>query len=245
MSFAWVILAMSPGNAFLSPPARLLSKSAVLMIDRGMQDYQPIRQPSTSLFSQKKRRRRKDPSSSSENTLDEPSSIDDDLPDFDLIEDDMDSRMEKQPSSKDTSMNLSSVSKSASSVGKVVDVNDPEIIAAMRATKGMESMEVSSTRDLLRSRNRELEEKLVVNDIVQEVPSLADYTKSKTGAEKVGKKALKREARIAAALQAKGDSGESEKSFFDGIPFLKKDGEPKSPIKVRFCFFKYITVLAT
>ncbi|GFH58463.1 hypothetical protein CTEN210_14939 [Chaetoceros tenuissimus] len=176
---------------------------------------------STSLFAQKKRRRRKDASPSSTNTP--ISQEEDELPDFDLVED-IDLQENTQP--KSTS------SPGTTSTGKSINVNDPSVMEAMRSTKGMESISGgASTKDLLRSRNRDLEEKLVVNEIKEDLPSLADYRQSK-GSD-VGKKAARREARIAAALEAKGNEAVEEESFLSKLPFVgKSDGEEKSPIKL-------------
>lgn len=184
--------------------------------------------PKSSLFAQKKRRRRKDASPSSTNTPISNQEEEDELPDFDLIED-IDLQETKQP--KSTS------SPGTTSTGKAINVNDPSVMEAMRSTKGMESISGgASTKDLLRSRNRDLEDKLVVNEISEDLPSLADYTKGK-GSDGVGKKAARREARIAAALEAKGNEAVEEESFLSKLPFVgKNDEEEKSPIKVSYFF---------
>ncbi len=136
----------------------------------------------------------------------------------------------------------------------------------MQATKGIESMgTMSSTKDLLRSRDRELEQKLVVDEIVQDVPSFAEYNKRKGNAGGagagagaggaasgigigsdtemggMGKKAMKREQRRAAALEAEGKVAVDEEGGGIGqavgkalsfLPFVENK-EDKSAIKVR------------
>ena len=189
----------------------------------------------TSLCAQKKRRRRKDSSGpSSTNTPISNQQETDELPDFDLIEDiDLEEQAKKMQKTKS---DLSSPG--IASTGKAIDVNDPSVMQAMRSTKGMETISGgASTKDLLRSRNRDLEEKLVVNEISEDLPSLADYTKGKGTSGGVSKKAARREARIAAALEAKGNEAVEEESFLSKLPFVgKNDGEEKSPIKVSYVY---------
>ena len=189
----------------------------------------------TSLFAQKKKRRRRKNKPASPNQSIADSDEGDELPDFDLIEDiDLIEMQQEKEASTSNSISPSSPGVGVNPSSKSIDVNDPEVLAAMRSSKGAESMGGGlSTRDLIRSRNRELEERLVVNDIVEEMPSLADYTKGKGTTSGVGKKAARREARRAAAIEAEGV--EPEESFLDKLPFFKKDEEKeeKSPIKVR------------
>ncbi len=192
----------------------------------------------TFLYSQKKRRRRKQnpssPSTSDSVTSPVVNPTDDEtdeLPDFDLVEDvDLEEQAEAQARAA-ASAGSPGVAPSSTNI----NVNDPEVMAAMRATTGSQAMSGASTKDLIRSRNRDLEQRLVVNDIVEDVPSLADYTSSKgssAGAGGIGKKAARREARRTAAIEALPD--EPEESFFDKLPFFKKneEKEEKSPIKV-------------
>ena len=210
----------------------------------------------TALFAKKKRRRRrKDAASSSTPTpkLNE----EDELPDFDLIED-IDLPQQSSKDSKNT-MSTSSISDNVGAsfapvTKKALDPNDPAVLEAMKATKGNDLVGSSaSTRDLLRSRNRELEQKLVVDEIVQDVPSFADYNAKKrrasggnnasdvvSGGASMGKKAMKREQRRAAALEAEDNKSEEEESavsqLLSRLPFVNNNDEgekeEKSPIKV-------------
>jgi len=235
MSLILVYLIIGNVSAFAFSPTRLPSTNNLPLAQQKTQSDLKLHSKVSKmpLYAEKKRRRRKDKPSGSDNMYNEVEQLlsdEDELPDFDLVEDiDV---MENKKSAIKGSVNNPSAINAGSSPRKPVDVNDPEIMAAMRVTKGTGAISVSSTRELLRSRNRELERKLIVNDVVQEVPSLVEYTKSKGEGSKIGKKAAKREARIAAALESKGEGNSGEKSFFDLIPFLNKDGEKKSPIKL-------------
>lgn len=234
MSLMLVFLIIGNVSAFAFSPTRLPSTNNLPLAQQKTQSYLKLHSNVSKmpLYAEKKRRRRKDKPSGSDNMYNEAEPLlsdEDELPDFDLVED-IDVMENKKSAIKGSVNNPSATN--GSSPRKPVDVNDPEIMAAMRATKGTGAISVSSTRELLRSRNRELEQKLIVNDVVQEVPSLAEYTKSKNEGSKIGKKAAKREARIAAALESKAEGNSGEKSFFDLIPFLNKDGEKKSPIKL-------------
>jgi hypothetical protein len=233
MSLILVFLIFGSVSAFVLSPRSFLTGDNLLLAQKKANDYKiQSKLSAIPLYAEKKRRRRKDKPGGGSDNMNEPSSSDEDeLPDFDLVEDvDV---VETKRSSVQGSVTSPSVINSGSLPRKTFDVNDPQIMEAMRATKGTGPVSVSSTRDLLRSRDRELEQKLVVNDVVQEVPSLAEYTRAKGDGSKIGKKAAKREARIAAALEAKGEGDSGEKSLFDLIPFLKSNGEKKSPIKVR------------
>lgn len=236
--FTSALLLVSYGFAFVVP-----SNSIGSNVWGGMKtspQYKTVE--STSLFAQKKRRRRKeeDSSSSTPSNPDPAQQFDDEedeLPDFDLVEDiDLKERAEAR------SMLSSSKkgAKGAAAAGDAsFDVNAPKVLAAMRATKGTGSTGAASTKELLRSRNRALEEKLVINPISEYVPSLAEYTQGK-GAPTGGKKAARREARVAAAME--NEPVEEEESFLDTLleklPFFKKKEEEKvekTPIKVRPC----------
>jgi hypothetical protein len=217
-------------SAFVFSPTRLISGANIPLVQKMTNQYKAQSKASKiTLFAEKKRRRRKEKLVRSDGMNEASSSNneeEEELPDFDLVEDiDI---VENKGSAVQGSVNSPSAT-----TRKPVDVNDPEIMSAMRATKGTGPVSVSSTRDLLRSRNRELEQKLVVNDVVEEVPSFAEYTRSKGDSVKIGKKAARREARVAAALEAKGEEENGEKSLLDLIPFLQSNGEKKSPIKVR------------
>lgn len=144
-----------------------------------------------------------------------------------------------------------------SSLKTSFNVNDPQVQDAMLASttnvnnnnNNKMNQGLSSTKDLLRSRNRELEQKLVINDIRENVPSLAEYTKNKSfegtrirtatntaATSSIGKKAARREERISAALEAKKlqDGTDNQGGFFlNTFNFGKdKDGNPKTPIKL-------------
>ena len=180
------------------------------------------------------------------NILDDP----DELPDFDLIEDiDLKEMAEAQASSSTMSMSDDAAAPAPTMPGVApsktsIDVNDPSVVAAMRATTDPSQMGAGSTRDLIRSRNRNLEEKFVVNEIVEDLPSLADYTQGKSGTGGsaqggMGKKAARREARRAKALDALPEEPEVSAldNLLEKLPFVKKDEEKeeKSLIKVRVC----------
>ena len=206
---------------------------------------------STALFAKRKRRRRKDtvkPSTPKEEitSSNEAADIieDDELPDFDLDED-------NELMAKSTVLASTSVSNSASVASVSVspaasfDVNDPSVIEAMKATG--DAVGNVSTKDLLRSRNRELEQKFVVDEVTTEVPSLADYSAKRRGSSSnvsnqgtVGKKAARAEARRAAAIEAESANEAEENPLsnignsFSFLPFVEKTetGEEKSAIKV-------------
>jgi len=199
-----------------------------------------LAETTTSLFAApKKRRRRKDKSSDPFAQTDDE---EDELPDFDLI---ADIDLQEQAAAKAAAKAATAAKASGGGVasrGKAFDVNAPEVLAAMRAKKGGDTMGSASTKDLLRSRNRELEDKLVVNTIVEDVPSLAEYAKGNFAkVEGGGKKAAKREARRAAAIEKEVDVEVEEESFLSKLPFLnklpffnkdKEEQEEKTPVKV-------------
>jgi len=184
---------------------------------------------STSLFAQKKRRRRSPTSPSSDsnpnpNLQMEDEDEEDVLPDFDLVED----------------IDLKEQAASAAKLsGGDIDLDDPDVIAAMRVSKGQVAMGSGSTKDLLRSRNRELEDRLVVNVIKEDLPSLAEYTQGNGNGAKAsgGSKAAKRMARRTAAIERERENGVEEESAISAfisnvrskVPFLKKkeENEPK------------------
>ena len=235
---------------------------------------------STILFAKKKRRRRKtssnDSSPPTKSSLSAPPSSpksmdtgapilddEDELPDFDLIED-----IDLEEAMADSTLTPGSIAAVAANSEPImtpkkknIDLKDPSVIAAQRAAKGTGETTVASTKDLLRSRNRELEQKLVVDEIVQDVPSFAEYNAKKGGRRSgstmnaaasgdasdagIGKKAMKREQRRAAALEAEGNVVEEENAIGETInglltklPFVNDSyneyGEKveKKPIKV-------------
>lgn len=174
------------------------------------------------LNAERKRRKRKEsagsPSPSYDTDYDSGSA--EELPDFDLLEDDV--------IPEDTSVSTSNF-----------DINDPSIQDAMRARSQSnisQGMSVSA-KDLLKSRNRELEQKLVMNDIKEDVPSLAEYTRNKmSSGSGIGKKALRREERVAAAIDAKQLESKAGSSnilgFLGGLGLKDKDGNPKTAVKL-------------
>ena len=230
------------------------------------------RLPSTVLEAKKKKRRRRknDTSSSSSSPSSAPMSNapppatstsilddEDELPDFDLIEDiDLQEAAANDlaAASAAASAAAPNAQVSPASKKKSIDPNDPAVIAAMKATKGIDNLnKLGTTKDLLRSRDRELESKLVVDEIVQDVPSFADYNAKKGGGaggassggssnamSGMGKKAMKREQRRAAALEAEGKIAEEEGpgigqvvgEVLSKLPFVENK-EDKSAIKVR------------
>ena len=205
---------------------------------------------STALFAKRKRKRRKDgPKSSSPkigatdsnqgpNSLEE----EDELPDFDLDE-------EIELVAKSTvsaSMSVTGSTGAAPSAASF-DVNDPAVIEAMKATG--DAVGNVSTKDLLRSRNRELEQKFVVDEVNTQVPSLAEYTSKRGGPSSsvstqgtMGKKAARAEARRNAAIEAESANSEAEGNALNDmlsiLPFVDKTepGKEKSAVKVSHLF---------
>ena len=191
----------------------------------------------------KKRRRRKNTSQSipqerEVNNISDAAQEIDELPDFDL-----DEEQELMSKSKVSASSMSDVGVAPTNLGKSapLDANDPLVVEAMKATKGAPGE--MSTKDLLRSRNRDLEQKFVVNEVTTEVPSLADYAAKKSGTSNIGssqgtmgKKAARKEARRAAAIEAanKEEEGNAINDILSILPFVDKTepGEKKSSIKV-------------
>ena len=148
---------------------------------------------STSGNGNKKRRRRKQIPQ-----VEDSSSLEfDDLPEFDLDEDEEESKSEGKTSTKVASMEET-----------VEDVmNDPAVMAAMM--RGSSMMSSSSTKDVLKSRDRALEATFEFDDVSNPLPRPGNIQKDKTSLVSDGsnsgisKKQAKREARVAAALAAK------------------------------------------
>ena len=235
--------------SWLTAAAILLGTTSAFIVPSNIRGNQAVTnqipstlaESTTSLFAEKKRRRRKDASSDPSAQTDEE---EDELPDFDLI---ADIDVQEQAAAKAAAAKAKAAAAevkagAAASRGKSFDINSPEVMAAMRAKKGGDvGAGAASTKDLLRSRNRELEDKLMVNAIKEEVPSLAEYAK-KTKADG-NKKALKRETRRQAALEREGDVVVEEESLLSKFPFLlkvpfatkflgPKVEEEKTPVKV-------------
>jgi hypothetical protein len=198
------------------------------------------------LMAERKRRKRKNATSYSSSSS---SSISknvnsQELPEFDLVEEEDSTIATTTTSSKPSSDKSTATNKNKASF----DINDPKVQNAMKATNTRNTnaqQSLMSTTDLIRTRNRELEEKLVTNDIIENVPSLAEYTQNRkvskgngmttSSSSSIGKKAARREERISAALEAKKmqDGIENEGGFLNGFSFGKdKDGNPKTPIKL-------------
>jgi len=201
---------------------------------------------STALFAKRKRKRRKDgpkPSSPKIGAIDSNEGLnvldeEDELPDFDLDE-------ETELVAKSTVSTSMSVTGSTGVVPSAasLDVNDPAVIEAMKATG--DAVGNVSTKDLLRSRNRELEQKFVVDEVNTQVPSLAEYTSKRGGRRSsvstqgtMGKKAARAEARRNAAIEAENANSEAEGNALNDmlsiLPFVDKTepGKEKSAIKI-------------
>ena len=187
------------------------------------------------LMAERRRRKRKDGSSYSPSFTNDENNQD--LPEFDLIEEDPDPLLESNYESSSSSLPTKTSNKSTASF----NINDPNVKEAMMSSNTSNAQGLLSTKDLIRSRNRELEQKLVNNnDITENVPSLAEYTQNKLSNDKgtnasIGKKAARREERVSAALEAKKlqDGTEMGGGFLNGFSFGKdKDGNPKTPIKL-------------
>jgi len=206
---------------------------------------------STFLLAKKKKRRRRKESPASSKPSPTPVDGDDELPDFDLVED---IDLIEQAAASLPPLNAGAPKAGVAPVAnRNFDVNDPSVLAAQRATSGADSLSAGSTRDLLRSRNRDLENRLVVNEVTQEVPSLGEYMQSPTrsqskgatdsGGPSIGKKAARREARRAAAIEARQEDVVEESALdqilekapiLEKLPFFKKkeNEEKKSAIKL-------------
>mmetsp|Transcript_4225 Transcript_4225/g.5877 ORF Transcript_4225/g.5877 Transcript_4225/m.5877 type:complete len:319 (-) Transcript_4225:168-1124(-) len=163
----------------------------------------------------------------------------DELPEFDLDDESFDRIIDSSSTSSTFSSSIGpTLTKERSN--PTIDSEDPFVIEAMKATNLDSSMSAKSTRDLLRSRDRELEKKFVLNEISQDVPSLGEYTSGTetqndgTSGKKRGKKAARAAARREAAILAETEA-KTEKSTFlkltSNLPFVT-DEEDKSPIKL-------------
>eukprot|EP00553_Chaetoceros_curvisetus_P013063 CAMPEP_0204635946 /NCGR_PEP_ID=MMETSP0717-20131115/32740_1 /ASSEMBLY_ACC=CAM_ASM_000666 /TAXON_ID=230516 /ORGANISM="Chaetoceros curvisetus" /LENGTH=267 /DNA_ID=CAMNT_0051654867 /DNA_START=40 /DNA_END=840 /DNA_ORIENTATION=+ len=233
-------------SAFVVPSTSFSFRDGISKADADVEGISS----STSLFAQKKKRRRRknNPSSSAPApapVAPMPITDGDELPDFDLVED-IDVMEAKQKAAASAAVAATSTSTEPTAgvapTSVNLDTSDPDVLAAMRSSSSGGSSGMSSTKDLLRSRNRELENKLVVNEITEAVPSLGDYITSDNRRNKgeapgspggLGKKAARREARRAAAVEAE-QAGTEEEGFLNKLPFFKKkEGEEsKSPIKL-------------
>ena len=88
----------------------------------------------------------------------------------------------------------------------------------------------ASTRDLLRSRNVELEKRFVVDDVTMDVPNLAEYARRDNlapggageGEVKMGKKAARTAARRRAAIEAESatEDDSAVMDILDKVPRL-------------------------
>jgi len=169
------------------------------------------------------------PMSGEYSNLDDPllqnnlSQTSEELPDFDLVEDY--ETAEAAPSYSSTSISIPDIPTPSSTITPI-DENDSALMEEMKF-KGTEDISLS-TNDLLRTRNRDLEKKFVVNDVTQEFPNFAEYTKEKAtlGQGKVGKKAARAAMRREAAIQAeKENSDDGILSKLPKLPFISDDGD--------------------
>jgi len=147
----------------------------------------------------KKRRRRKNPVPV-EKDVSSQSSYDDDLPDFDLDEDI--SPEESFSPSKPSSAPSVSMEETVMEA-----MSDPSVLQAMQA--GSSAPQTSSTKDILRSRSRELESTFEFDEVSNPLPRPGMKTTS-DGRIGMSKKQAKREARRAAALQAEAEEEEGK-----------------------------------
>lgn len=205
---------------------------------------------STELSASKKRRRRRKDTSSSEPTQNANEGITtdseqiplkdiDELPDFDLDEE-LEIQQKESGMPTPSSVSATSVSSAPKQDPASFNANDPAVLDAMKATNmDKSSAGTLSTKDLLRSRNRELEQKFVVNELTQDLPTNLNDLRNRnsgmsqgTGEVKIGKKAARAAARKAAAIEAK-ESELQEGGLLSNVSFLQgEDGKPKSPIKL-------------
>jgi len=131
------------------------------------------------------------------------------LPDFDLVED----------------IDLLAASSGPLQISSVDMSNPDAVMEAMKPKNGI--LPATSTKDLLRSRNLELEKKFIMDDVTMEVPSLADYTsKSASGGTqgkgKVGKKAARTAARKDAAMKAEEVENSGIVAFLGKLPKIPR-----------------------
>lgn len=144
--------------------------------------------PTTTKLHARKRRKRKDDPTNNDPTRDAPTFIDnseDELPDFDIDDDaDESSSATETSTSPSLSMDLSDA------------MSDPSVRAAMQ---GSASSSALDARDVLRSRNREVESTFEFDEVPSPLPRPGQA--KGMGGEKVGKKRAKAELRRAAAIE--------------------------------------------
>ena len=136
----------------------------------------------------------------------------------------------------------------------MASMNDPKVMEMMRASKN--SMAEKNTKELLLSRNRELEGS-VLNDIKEDLPDLSEYMQNKQSfspktSASLGKKAARAESRRVAAIEAEEQERqekEAAKGILSKLPFFKdKEGEPEedlNPIKVNHKEYQCLDFLMT
>lgn len=207
-------------NGHIANELRTISGATTFLHDTRPLD-RSVRSGKTTLFAKKKgtkRRRRKDGGNAKKQPtatgapIDEPEDtppiVDPtaELPDFDLVEDiDL------------VSSSSSSTTEDVGFASPSIDMTDPSaVMQAMKPREGAQKT-FGSTKELIRSRDLELEKRLVVDDVTMEVPSLAEYTRrtgrggggdgdgdGAGGGGKMGKKATRAAARRNAAIEAEG-----------------------------------------
>jgi len=168
----------------------------------------------TSLLVKKKRKRRTETADDDEDP--------DALPDFDLKDDIvLDSTSSANPSAKkpaEMGMSLNS------------EIGSDEILR--EAMKGSGSKGIISAKDLLRERDRNLEQSFEFDEVSTPLPTLG---KVKDELQPIGKKKAKAEARREAAIKAAAadESSSSIDDLISALPFVgKKPGEKTTPIKL-------------
>jgi hypothetical protein len=173
----------------------------------------------TSLAVKKRRKRRNEESSSAP--------LSDELPDFD---------MDYEPTTEmETSASVGADVLASGSLMDSMDYNDPNLNEAM---KGSAMSEVESAKDLLRGRDRSLEQAFEFDEVPSLLPSIQDKTAA-AGPGTGGKKRARAEARKEAAIQAaEEENTPSLQDLIAELPFVgKRPGEKMTAIKVSAILF--------
>lgn len=182
-----------------------------------------------------------------------PSFDNDELPEFDLFEDGVEdtSASSSTSSSSAASSMASTASEAPNTLGEDFgDLSqDPLVMEAMKAGPSS-SNQVVSGKDLLRTRDREMESKFEFGEVAKPLPKASDFLSKNSNrggvqaqdpAAPMGKKRARDEARRAAAIQAASEAGEEEGDLLSrvvptlpsSIPYVgTKEGEELTPIKV-------------
>ena len=251
--------ALNKNLSFMRAPIET-SSSAIMEVKSEIGSL-PKRRTLLSLAAKKRRRRRRSTneiSSDAAEVGDEEEvlmdvGMDDELPEFDLGD------KEQLPELIDAAAEAKEAEKEMEEISDVVGAeieeallqdDDPLVLEAMKASKNSASF--ASPKDLLRSRDRNLEATFEFDDVKsplprpgQDSPTASSSTTVSVGG---GKKRARAEARRAAAmeaaeLEAANDKGPGVVNEVMGkLPFYPKteEGEEASPVKVRkyqsFCF---------